>query len=789
MQQIKLLQLKGTNFKSYEDLEFNFSENKLILLVGDNGSGKTTCIDAVLFCLYDHTTKGRGSDDIIRKRSGKNAFVSLTFQVGSDLYKVENYRKHKKFKNGKFLYKNTKLISEERTEINKLIEQLILPFTIFKNCLLFTNLGNEKTFVEQTHSGQKQLLDRMLDLEHFDEFYEKSKIAITENQNQFKLTETSVSTLDESVINYNSMLETEKNNSITIQVEKNQSISNIKFEQKDIGNKITQLIPHLEFFQMEKDKLDDMNQRKNSCDLSLQHSQEIFSNNFNNLKQLYKEKFENSKLYVINQFSNDLSDLQNKQNKMQMEFENLAHQKSNIYNSKENKYNRVFNWIKQKQNQINEIKTQTDDNFNQQNFNYQQIITDLTNSITQYGNSITDYNNNINKPDSTCPTCQQILQTKGKQFVIEKMNELQNAKQLELTNLDDMRTKIQNLQNQKQNDEAFYRNRLNVLNKRLLIIKKAFNNYKTITKNEDREIYNQHQEQILVNTGQIENINKHIEAEILKVKATITKEGQIETNKLLQQKQNEEVLLKQNLQEITKQRDQQQIVMNNLEHIKSEHDSLQTELKEKQNHINDTIIQFDNMITQQNQRVTNLENKLIKLTNDKAKLEAKLISFQDELSILEFWKTAFSSTGIKSILLDEAIPTLNKEAKRLSAYSDTIRVSFDSQKLLKSGESRNKFSICALQTKNLTDDIRDFSSGEKKIVDIITLLSLKKLLETMHKKELNVLFLDELLDNLDSVNIDIVNKLLRKLAEDKCITLISHTQKDNIEADEILSCG
>ncbi|MCK5020452.1 MAG: hypothetical protein KAS32_25675, partial [Candidatus Peribacteraceae bacterium] len=168
-------------------------------------------------------------------------------------------------------------------------------------------------------------------------------------------------------------------------------------------------------------------------------------------------------------------------------------------------------------------------------------------------------------------------------------------------------------------------------------------------------------------------------------------------------------------------------------------------------------------------------------------IDAKTTDARRKLDIIDFWKKGFSNTGIKAIVLDEAKPILNEKARELSALTDCIRVTFDTQKQIGSGELRNKFSVMAIQTRNLTDDREDFSGGEGKLVDIITLLALRHLLEKMHDVRFNLMLFDEVLDALDPANVEIILNVFRRMSDDYCVALITHTLREAIEANEVLS--
>ena len=61
--------LKLNNFKSYKNQTINFDEG-ISVIVGENGAGKSTILEAISFALFkQHTAKK--IDDLVRNNSNK----------------------------------------------------------------------------------------------------------------------------------------------------------------------------------------------------------------------------------------------------------------------------------------------------------------------------------------------------------------------------------------------------------------------------------------------------------------------------------------------------------------------------------------------------------------------------------------------------------------------------------------------------------------------------------------------------------------------------------------------
>lgn len=108
---MKLKSVKLKNFKSYPDqetkLDLNFNGVKLI--VGENGAGKTTFFDAIIWCLYGKSVAL--ADDVINWKTGKDCKVEVEFSIGGDAYSIIRYRNHEEHGNKLLFFRNKKNIS------------------------------------------------------------------------------------------------------------------------------------------------------------------------------------------------------------------------------------------------------------------------------------------------------------------------------------------------------------------------------------------------------------------------------------------------------------------------------------------------------------------------------------------------------------------------------------------------------------------------------------------------------------------------------------------------------
>ena len=102
---MKILSVHMENFGPYVNEVIDFlelNEQRLFLLEGKTGCGKSTIIDGVVFALYGKDTKGR--DEGVRRNSApekQNARVTLEFEVEGIRYRITRSPQMKDSETGK----------------------------------------------------------------------------------------------------------------------------------------------------------------------------------------------------------------------------------------------------------------------------------------------------------------------------------------------------------------------------------------------------------------------------------------------------------------------------------------------------------------------------------------------------------------------------------------------------------------------------------------------------------------------------------------------------------------
>ena len=783
MDEIIFESIEIINFKCHEKMEYYFTPNKFSLITGPNGSGKTTIADGLSWALYDKTTKGLGGDSVVRKRSNKDCSVIVKFSKNNDYYVIENYRKHHKNNNAKKLFKNNKEITGVNVDAtNALISQIVMPREVFINCLLFSQfIKKNASFTALGPSGQRDIIDSMLLFNKFDIYKEK----ISKRQN---VVETEIAALTESLPYITSNIEMlnkylQEKEAYLIQLEKDivTNEKNSKIEIQELKDNIITLNSKIKLFSKAEKTLQNLREKHTQLKSKVQSQVEACTTELKSSTAQKNIDILNIKSNISNKYNDNYKNINTKINDIKKDIADIINKKDNISLSTKNTIHEQIEKV-QIENLPNQKKLQD---------TIHSIKNDINNLIELINKNIIDYNQlkldiknfeeNLN--ENICPTCKE---TPTSQKYIKE-------------NLEEKKKSLKNLEIKIKNFKADQNNKTKLLKQTEDALVSFDTEYKQSIEKINIDLNKKESDQLIILNNQNFNLTLDLTDYQDKLNQLESMQSQEETTQINSIEQNYEKIYneiknkhKTIAQEWTSEIKELELSIENEDIKYQQYLKLNQDVAVCQSKLVTTTDNFEifrdktrETISETKLQIHNNKNEIKQEARKETQKKEKIPTLNEELEILKFWKKAFGDSGIKSILMDEAIPILNKRAIELCSQANHLRISFDSQKTLKSGDQRNKFSINVIQTQNLSE-LDELSAGEERMVNIIILLCLRHLLETMQNTKMNIIFLDEILDSLDPQNCVIVLDILRELSKDYCVTLISHTLKDNIESDECL---
>ena len=177
-------------------------------------------------------------------------------------------------------------------------------------------------------------------------------------------------------------------------------------------------------------------------------------------------------------------------------------------------------------------------------------------------------------------------------------------------------------------------------------------------------------------------------------------------------------------------------------------------------------------LTRENERITKRNTRIQVILEQTEEFERELFDLQELLDLetattshLEVLKKAFSTNG----LLAYKIENLVKELEELTNHY--LAELSDGRFTLEFVVSNDKLNVQITDNGNIVD-ILALSSGELARVNTATLIAIRKLMSSISKSQINILFLDEVINVLDETGREKLVEVL--LGEDLNTYVVSH---------------
>ena len=201
------------------------------------------------------------------------------------------------------------------------------------------------------------------------------------------------------------------------------------------------------------------------------------------------------------------------------------------------------------------------------------------------------------------------------------------------------------------------------------------------------------------------------------------------------------------------------------ESIKGAINELKTKVQEARDELENVIAENEKR-ERHNTRIEIIGEQTDEFENELSEITDKLSSIEDKLSILEILKKAFSTNG----LLAYKIESLVKELESLT--NEYLAEFSDGRFSINFVVENDKLNVEVTDTGKIID-ILALSSGELARVNIATLVAIRKLMTSISRSQINVLFLDEVNQALDEQGKEKIVEILLK-EENLNTYLVSH---------------
>jgi DNA repair exonuclease SbcCD ATPase subunit len=165
---INFEKIRFKNFLSYGNqfTEIDFQKSKTTLILGKNGYGKSTFLDALTFALFGKSFRGINKPQLVNSINEKDCLVEVEFKVGTIPYKVRRGIKPNIFE----IYRNNSLIDQSSSAVDqqKWFEQSVLKMN-YKSFTQIVIIGSSNfvPFMQLSPAHRREVIEDLLDIKIF----------------------------------------------------------------------------------------------------------------------------------------------------------------------------------------------------------------------------------------------------------------------------------------------------------------------------------------------------------------------------------------------------------------------------------------------------------------------------------------------------------------------------------------------------------------------------------------------------------------------------------------------
>ena len=188
-----MIEFKSIRYKNFLSSGNQFTSIKLnqnpnTLIVGQNGAGKSTILDALCFSLFNKPFRKINKNQIINSTNEKDCVVEIEFNVNSNEYKIIRGIKPAVFE----IYQNGKKMHEDASsqDQQKMLEQSILKLN-YKSFTQIVILGSASfvPFMQLPAAHRREVIEDLLDIKVFSSMSDILKARVKEAKDKLKTLE------------------------------------------------------------------------------------------------------------------------------------------------------------------------------------------------------------------------------------------------------------------------------------------------------------------------------------------------------------------------------------------------------------------------------------------------------------------------------------------------------------------------------------------------------------------------------------------------------------------------
>ena len=178
--------------------EIKLDNNQNTLVVGENGSGKSTMLDALCFALFGKAFRNINKPNLLNSINGKDCVVEVEFDSNNKSYKIIRGIKPNKFE----IYCNGVLLNQDAAakDYQDILENQILKLN-FKSFTQVVILGSASfvPFMQLSAADRRAIIEDLLDIQIFSTMNGVVKDKVSQNKQSLTEVKYNISLLEEKI--------------------------------------------------------------------------------------------------------------------------------------------------------------------------------------------------------------------------------------------------------------------------------------------------------------------------------------------------------------------------------------------------------------------------------------------------------------------------------------------------------------------------------------------------------------------------------------------------------------
>ena len=217
--------------------EIDLNRNETTLIIGENGAGKSTVLDALCFALFGKPFRTISKSQLVNTVNAMETIVEIEFSIASRKYKVVRSIKPNKFE----IWQNDKMLNQEANnrDYQKILEQQILKLN-YRSFTQVVILGSSTfiPFMQLKARFRREVVEDLLDIKIFSTMNVLLKQRLKDLVTELQEVEYNHKLCSEKISMQSTHIENIKNNAGIIIKEKQNNYDNNSMElDKKVNNK------------------------------------------------------------------------------------------------------------------------------------------------------------------------------------------------------------------------------------------------------------------------------------------------------------------------------------------------------------------------------------------------------------------------------------------------------------------------------------------------------------------------------------------------------------------------